>query len=128
VPTSSGGAAPGVEKPTTSKLPPKAVAALEEQTPAAAPVLQEVATSSDYGAPAKKLEMRRSASPRARGSSAPATVLHPERSPVPAVPSVAITLGGGTGRSLVWLGLVLVATTVLLVVATLRQRRAPAAP
>jgi len=118
VPTSQGDSAPGVEKPTVTKLPPKSAAAVHEEAPAAAEALQAVATSSTYGAPARKLAVHH-ASPKAPV----ARVLLPKKSGPPAVPSLAVTLGGGTTRSLVWLGLAIVATTCLLAGAALRQRR-----
>jgi hypothetical protein len=118
VPTSSGSAAPGVDEPEVAPLPEEDVAVLEEQAPEEAPALQVVATSSTYGAPVKKLEVRPT-SPHAPA----ARVLRPERVKAPAVPSPTLALGGGTPRSVVWVGILMLATTCVLVGATIRRRR-----
>ncbi len=52
VPEASGAKAPGLGKETTTPLPPKAKGALEGVDPETAAALEQVATSSNYGAPA----------------------------------------------------------------------------
>jgi hypothetical protein len=66
VPTGRGPKAPGIGKKTRGSLPPKAKKALENTPKRTADALTEIATSSDYGAPA-----RRAPEPVARDAPAP---------------------------------------------------------
>jgi hypothetical protein len=56
VPTGKGATAPGLRRAQTSTLSPTARAALNDISPAAANALRTIATSSDYGAPATRLD------------------------------------------------------------------------
>jgi hypothetical protein len=119
VPTSAGSTAVGVGKPTVKPLPAPAAKVVVAHGGQAAPALEEVATSSVYGAPTTKLPIRRAAR-----HGAVSHVLHPARFASPAVPSLgAVSLGGGSSQRLYWLAAIAVLSTCVLVVATLRQRR-----
>jgi hypothetical protein len=119
VPTSGGDAAVGVGKPTVKPLPAPTEKAVAESAGTAAPALEQVATSSVYGAPTTKLPIERDSS-----HVAVVHVLHPARSASPSVPSLgAVSLGGGDSQRLYWLAAILVLSTCVLVGAALRHRR-----
>ena len=61
-------------------------------------------------------------------AAAAAKVVQPQRSNPPAVPSLSVTLGGGTMGIFVWLGVAILATTCLLGGAALQRRRGTLPP
>jgi hypothetical protein len=122
IPTSSGQHAIGVGKATTKPLPKREADLVRKYGGTDKEKLETVATSSEYGAPAKSLPVKRSvrAAPEVR------RVLKPKSAPEPRViaSSVgAVTSTAGGGRTPVALALLLATTIALAIVAARRGMR-----
>jgi hypothetical protein len=107
VPTSGGGGAVGVGETTVKPLAPKKVVELREEAGPAAEALEEVATSSAYGAPKTELPVK----PKTKHTR---QVVTPRKAtePPPKVPSLGSTfLGGGSSARLVVLAGLMAAAT-----------------
>ena len=132
IPTGEGVQAAGVGAPRTTKLPPKIARQIRKHAGADAATLEQVATSSAYGAPAPAVSppapVVRPAAGRPKAPSVAVAPIAPEDRPVPPTSfahalavAVAEPLSGGFAS--VWLGLVIV--TAAAFVAARRARGSP---
>jgi hypothetical protein len=113
VPTTSGPSATKDRKRGRAPLPPSVAAKLRSQGGADATALEEVATSSDLGAP----QGTRRAADKENGAGD-----RPSSRDRTAVPSASVQAVRGGGEDLLWLLLALVAITGLMVGAVTYQR------
>ena len=114
VPSAGGGSAPGVQDATQSSLSPAAEAALETATPSVRDALENVVSSSTYGAPQTQ-------------GQAPVLDPRPDESSDGALGGTADALGTVSDGRLLALLLVLLATTLAALVLALRRARRPSA-
>jgi hypothetical protein len=121
VPTDKGSSAPGTQAEDRTPLSGAVQEAVSEEGGADAPILTEVATSSRYGAPQRKLKIDRD--PGARESAA-STSGGEDTSPGEAVSAaVSAVQSGDAGRLVGLLGALLAIALGALAFAGLRQKR-----
>jgi hypothetical protein len=116
VPTSSGGAAPGVGRKRAKALPPRVATRLRQHPDALTHRLTTIATSSSYGAPQRALHSK-TVGPGQRGK-------EPSEPSEPSSLSAAVNAVSDTGDSHVFwlLGAILVLTSAMVWTAARRHR------
>lgn len=123
IPTSSGSQATGFGKPRVTPLPPAVKEQLTRQAGADAPLLEQIATSSVYGAPQKKLRAA-PVGPNNRSSGELGPPIEREDTSIGGALSAAVdvTADGSNGRLIGLLIVLLAITGVALASAGYRQR------
>lgn len=117
VPTASGPSVPGITKAKRTQLSPRAKRALKKRAPKTASALEDVATSSTYGAPAASETKPTRARPRSPDDVPPAPSLSA------ALESTLTAVGETSDTRLLGLLLVVVATTAGAIGLAVRRAR-----
>ena len=123
IPTSSGSQATGFGKPRSTPLPPAVKESLTRKAGADAPLLEQIATSSAYGAPQKKLRTAAPADPNERSDAEIGPAIEKDTSVGGSLSAAVDVAADGSNGRLIGLLIVLLAITgVALASAGYRQR------
>jgi hypothetical protein len=114
VPGAGGPSAPGVEKSDQAPLTPVGMNALEKESPELAKALEEIATSSDYGAP--------NAPAKPATATREADVVSPDASVDAAFDGTVSAIGSASDARMLGLLVAVLGTTVAAVALALRRR------